>query len=190
VYFECKNIIKAASIIVATVGFLVLATWATHRYAEYKRLKPLYEGISAFKKGNYRHALKQIKPFAKKGNHLAMELLGEMYAFGLGVRKDETQARIWIQRSYCKNKNYGETEYYIALDYLDDNSSPNLAWRDTTLALKWLQYSAQSGYRMAQELLANPQKASELGLNIPNGIYNYWKKVASNKNVETKELKY
>ena len=182
-YFDCKNIIKGASIIVVTAVFLVLVAWAIHRYFEFKQLKPLYEGISAFKEGNYRYALKKIKPFAEKDNHLAMELLGMLYAFGLGVPKDEIQARMWLQRSYCKNKNYGETEYYIALDYLDDNSSPNLAQRDTYSALKWLQYSAQSGYKKSQEILADMQKASKLGLKIPTDVCMYWRKVIANKEV-------
>jgi len=178
-YFNCKSIVKAVGIIVVAVSFFVFVAWIAHRYAEFKQLKPLYEGISAFKEGNYQYALKKIKPFAKNENLQAMELLGMMYAFGLGVHKDEIQARMWIQRTYCKNKNYGETEYYIALDYMDDNSSPNLAGRDTALALKWLQYSAQSGYKKAQEILSDLHKASKLGLNIPIDVHKYWRIVVS-----------
>jgi TPR repeat protein len=47
----------------------------------------------------YEHALNGLQRLAEAGNGEAMHVLGVMYAFGRGVKKDTEQARRWLTQA-------------------------------------------------------------------------------------------
>ncbi len=53
-------------------------------------------------KGNFAQAMKQLRPAARSGNADAEELIGVMYAMGLGVERDDRRAFEWYLRSSMK----------------------------------------------------------------------------------------
>ena len=53
-------------------------------------------------KGKFAEARKQLLPAARSGNADAEELIGVMYAMGLGVERDDRRAFEWYLRSSMK----------------------------------------------------------------------------------------
>ncbi len=56
---------------------------------------PLEEGVVAGKKGDYRTALRLLRPLAEHGNAAAQSALGFMYEYGQGVPQDYGEAAKW-----------------------------------------------------------------------------------------------
>ena len=52
--------------------------------------------------GKFEEAMKELLPAARSGNADAEELIGIMYAMGLGVQKDDIRAFDWYLRSSMK----------------------------------------------------------------------------------------
>ena len=52
--------------------------------------------------GKFEEAMKELLPAARSGNADAEELIGIMYAMGLGVQKDDYRAFDWYLRSSMK----------------------------------------------------------------------------------------
>ena len=59
----------------------------------------LREGITSFKKQNYRSAFVRLMPEAEKGNCDAQYAVGYMYYYGEGVVEDKKKATKWIARA-------------------------------------------------------------------------------------------
>ncbi len=53
-------------------------------------------------KGNFKEAMEELIPAARSGNADAEELIGIMYAMGLGVERDDVRAFEWYLRSSMK----------------------------------------------------------------------------------------
>ncbi|MFD0916648.1 tetratricopeptide repeat protein [Pseudahrensia aquimaris] len=53
-------------------------------------------------KGKFSEAMKELLPAARSGNADAEELIGVMYAMGLGVERDDRRAFEWYLRSSMK----------------------------------------------------------------------------------------
>ena len=66
-------------------------------------LSPVYaglnEGVAAYKRGDYKTAIKELKPVAEQGDSLAQFNLGLMYYNGRGVTKDYTEAIKWYKKA-------------------------------------------------------------------------------------------
>lgn len=75
---------------------IVLLCVAAPLYAE---LEPARDLMDA---GDYKAAYKELWPAARSGNAEAEELIGVMYAMGLGVEKDDRRAFEWYLRSAMK----------------------------------------------------------------------------------------
>ena len=73
--------------------FLVFATSAQ---AEIEGARDLMDA------GKFPEAMKQLLPAARSGNADAEELIGVMYAMGLGVKRDDRRAFEWYLRSSMK----------------------------------------------------------------------------------------
>ncbi len=52
--------------------------------------------------GRFAEAMEELRPAARSGNAEAEELIGVMYALGLGVEKDEVRAFEWYLRAAMK----------------------------------------------------------------------------------------
>jgi len=57
------------------------------------------EGQSAYRKGQYEHSHKILRPLATKGNARAQFLMGRQYQLGQGVAKDMVKAWVWYRRA-------------------------------------------------------------------------------------------
>ena len=65
-------------------------------YADIEKARDLMES------NNFREAMKELLPAARSGNADAEELIGVMYAMGLGVKRDDVRAFEWYLRSAMK----------------------------------------------------------------------------------------
>ena len=75
---------------------LILTLMATPVAADIEKARDLMEA------GKFQEAREALWPFARSGNADAEELIGVMYALGLGVEKDEVRAFEWYLRSSMK----------------------------------------------------------------------------------------
>ena len=73
--------------------FIMLPTIA---FGEIENARDLME------KGEFKQAMKELLPAARSGNADAEELIGIMYAMGLGVERDDVRAFEWYLRSSMK----------------------------------------------------------------------------------------
>ena len=73
--------------------FIVLPTIV---FGEIENARDLME------KGEFKQAMKELLPAARSGNADAEELIGIMYAMGLGVERDDVRAFEWYLRSSMK----------------------------------------------------------------------------------------
>ncbi|NNE80566.1 MAG: sel1 repeat family protein [Silicimonas sp.] len=69
---------------------------ATPAFAEIEGARDLMEA------GRFKEAREALLPFARSGNADAEELIGVMYALGLGVEKDPERAFEWYLRASMK----------------------------------------------------------------------------------------
>ncbi|RME16183.1 MAG: sel1 repeat family protein [Alphaproteobacteria bacterium] len=76
--------------------FLLGAFLAGPLHAEIETARDLMDA------GNYAAAMKELLPAAQSGNADAEELIGVMYAMGLGVERDDTRAFEWYLRAALK----------------------------------------------------------------------------------------
>jgi len=56
-------------------------------------------GYAAYDRGDYATALREFRPLAEQGVTPAQVLMGIMYAYGKGVRQDETEAVKWLRQA-------------------------------------------------------------------------------------------
>ncbi|MEP0522025.1 MAG: tetratricopeptide repeat protein [Hyphomicrobiales bacterium] len=61
-----------------------------------------FDGLTAMKANKFEEARKIFLPLAQGGNADAEELIGVMYAMGLGVERDDERAFDWYLRSSLK----------------------------------------------------------------------------------------
>ncbi|MEM9631970.1 MAG: tetratricopeptide repeat protein [Pseudomonadota bacterium] len=77
----------------AVLGFTLLSTPA---FSEIEEARDMMEA------GKFDEAMKELWPAARSGNADAEELIGVMYAMGLGVERDDLRAFEWYLRSAMK----------------------------------------------------------------------------------------
>ena len=147
-------------------GALILAAciWVSIRLWNYEAHEPLRNGVSAMKEGDYEKARSLIEPFARRANPLASELMGKMYAFGLGVRQDSSEAQVWYRIAECECLDPGQNEFNTAVNFAGGLDG---AKKDPQLALWWLQRAEEAGNPEARKLLSDPAQASLRGFGVP-----------------------
>lgn len=59
----------------------------------------LQEGVTAYKRGQFSVALKELTPLAEQGDAKAQAILGEMYGSGSGVPQDLAKAAFWYRKA-------------------------------------------------------------------------------------------
>jgi len=88
-------------------------------------------GGDAWKRGDFKEALKILGPLAESGHPIAEHRLGVMYIFGQGVPKDTAEAIKLF--SSAAEKGQGESQHSLGLRYLwgdgtDKNPETAAAW--------------------------------------------------------------
>ena len=74
----------------------ILCFWAGTAFAEMEHARDLMEA------GKFEEARELFEIYARSGNAEAEELIGVMYALGLGVERDDVRAFDWYLRSSLK----------------------------------------------------------------------------------------
>lgn len=113
------------------------------------------EGGEAYLKGDYKSAVNEFMPLAKRGDHRAMYALGSMYSAGHGVEKDLKKAYELFDKA-AKNGR-ADAMYKLGLMYEQGHGVK----QNSKKAIRYYQKSAKKGYPLAQY---------RFGLMYKNGI--------------------
>ncbi len=89
------------------IGIVALSLIATSQLTG----ADLLTGVSAFQKGDYATALRELRPLAEKGDAAAQAMLGLIYYQGKGVQQDYREALSW----YFRAADRGDTSAQLAL---------------------------------------------------------------------------
>lgn len=104
-------------------------------------------GTGALKTGDYAVAYQNLKPLAQLGDSNAQYLIGQMYAFGWGVRKSDDDAIRWFRKAAMWSEGTTDpaapAEYYVGRGYAEGLGVP----KDEVESSKWLRRAAAGGYR-------------------------------------------
>jgi TPR repeat protein len=120
------------------------------------------EATKAFAKKEYQAALKLFRPLAEKGNALAQYNVALMHRMGLGVTKDQKEAKKW-SRLAAKQ---GNTDAQVMLGSIYAKADGGES-ADVSRAYMWYEVAAERGNAEAKKELAviskelTPQQISE-----------------------------
>jgi len=107
----------------------------------------VYEGIAAWKRGDYATALREFKPMAERGDAGAQYNLGVMYANGRGVPRDDAEAAKWFNKA--TEQGNAKAQYALGLLYGHGHGVPQDYAKAVSL---WLPI-AEKGDTAAQYVL-------------------------------------
>jgi TPR repeat protein len=135
--------VAAILVIVSIAGF---ASWWSRNY--------MFErAAAALNDGNYAEAAAKLKVAASMGDSNAQALMGDFYALGWGVQKNDDEAIAWYRRAGVEKEAAQDPAapamYYIGRKYLGGEGIP----RNEAEARKWLERSAKGGFAKADEEL-------------------------------------
>lgn len=102
------------------------------------------EGSSAFNRGDYATALRQLRPAADQGSAEAQTLLGIMYNKGLGVPRDFNEGARWTRMA--ADQGNAKAQYNLGILHLSGEGAPMLP----DYAMQWFVKAADQGYAKAQ----------------------------------------
>lgn len=102
------------------------------------------QAYGAYQRGLYITALKLALPRAEAGDKAAQTLVAEIYARGLGVRRDGAEAARWYEAA--AEQGVPEAQFQTALMLIDGEFLP----RDRTRAYEMMRAAADAGNPMAQ----------------------------------------
>jgi TPR repeat protein len=104
--------------------------------------------FGAYQRGYFLTALQYATEDAEKGNAPAMTLLGELYANGLGVPRDDQKAADWYKLAAARGDR--NAMFALAMFALNGRAGP----RDREQSAKWLAAAAKLGHPEAAYDLA------------------------------------
>ena len=111
-------------------------------------------GGDAWRRGDFKEALKLLKPLAEDGHPIAAHRLGVMYVLGQGVPKDSAEAIKYFFKA--AEQGQGESQHSLGLRYLWGDGIE----KNPETATAWFTAAANQGI---------PDSASWLGDNFWNG---------------------
>jgi TPR repeat protein len=152
-------------------------------------------GATAFNNGDYAAAMAAWKPRAADNDPEAMNNIGNLYFYGLGVKKDLKQAAAWYEKA--AQLGFVLAQFNLAnLDY-DRN--------DLKQAARWYMAAAQGGHAKAMYYLAQMYEdgdgvakdqaqaanwyAKAAAQGLPEGAFEYGRKLVNGEGVEQNNQK-
>jgi TPR repeat protein len=99
----------------------------------------LSDALTRYAKFEYTKAIEMLLPLAHRGDPVAEEILGFMYAKGEGIPSDEAAAYHWFTLAAAGGRT--EAQFQLGLIYRDGLGVP----KDGKTALYWLGRAAQQG---------------------------------------------
>lgn len=118
----------------------------------------LEDGLNAYKRKDYKTALKLLRPLAEQGYGAAQWDIGLMYDLGQGVPQNYAEAIKWWRKSAEQGND--DAQYNLGLMYSNSQGVP----QDYVEALKWFRKSADQGDGYAQ---CNIGSMYEKGQGVP-----------------------
>lgn len=118
-------------------------------------------GIAAYKRGDYATAFSELSIAASKDDAFAQNVLGTMYAQGLGVERNYERAADWFFKAQALG--LPEAMANLAKMYTTGLGLP----QSNTAALQYYREAAIAGFRPAISRMAEIYERGELGL-APN----------------------
>jgi hypothetical protein len=103
--------------------------------------------VDAYDRGDFKTALRELRPLARQGDAKAQVRLGLMYREGRGVARDPKAAFTWLLRAAKQGR--ADAQYLVGTMY---RRGEGTAQNDSE-ALAWLQKSARQGHSKAQATL-------------------------------------
>ena len=103
------------------------------------------EGKAAYDRGDYKNALRELKPLAEKGHARAQYWTGYMYSEGHGVTKYYFEAVRWFRKSAVQG--FADSQFSIGFMYETGRGVP----RNYVLAYMWYNLAAVSEHDSAGE---------------------------------------
>jgi TPR repeat protein len=134
-----------SGVAIGCAGLIAVGVWA---YAGFSEARMLDEGIVAMKNGDYPRAIAVLSPLSDSGNRAARDSLGFLYAFGLGVSRDQQRAVALFVASGSSNL---PERYFLIGQELEEGK--NVA-RDKSEAKAWFKLAAEAGHLQARARLA------------------------------------
>jgi TPR repeat protein len=106
---------------------------------------PFEDGMAAYQRGDYVHAMHLWRPLADQGNARAQSNLGVMYAKGQGVRRrDYAAAASWYRKAAEQGNAIGQSN--LGVMYAEGRGVP----QDDSVAVCWYRKAAEQGNARAQ----------------------------------------
>ena len=145
---------------------------------------PVYAGSDAekcklfYKQEKYKEAFPYCKKAAERGNTIAQNLLGVMYASGDGVEKNAVKAIKWYQKAAEQGNSYAQCN--LGLMYYWGQG----AEKDYIEAAKWLRKAAENGIIRAQYNLGVMYFKGVGGVKDMKMTKKWWKKSHQNGNAD------
>lgn len=134
---------------------LLLFQFSTSSWADLESAKKAYES------GDYEAALKELKPLAAAGDPVAQRVMGDMYANGKGIEKDDEQAFSWHSKAAAQ----GDPAAQKALR--DSYANGKGTEKNSLMAAYWEWKYAQSHATKAKsQLIKEMAKNEPFGTNI------------------------
>jgi TPR repeat protein len=119
---------------------LLLAATAAISPARSAEISPaLPDALIRYTRLDYVKALEMLLPLAQRGDAVAREILGFMYARGEGIPADQTAAHHWF--ALAADAGRTEAQFHLGRIYRDGAGVP----RDSKTALYWFGRAAQHG---------------------------------------------
>ena len=113
------------------------------------------EGFTAYERGDYDMALRELGPLAEYADYEAQYYIGTLYYHGKGVPQDYEEAVKWYRRA--ANQGYAIAQFNLAILY---NVGQGVS-QDHKEAVKWYRKAADLGHASAQ---------NNLGVMYANGL--------------------
>jgi TPR repeat protein len=105
---------------------------------------PLQDGDAAYKRGDYKLALRLWLPLAEQGEADAQYKVGTMYDHGFGVLRNCVEAMKWYRKA--ADQSYADAQYKLGQMYAVGRGAP----QDSAEAMKWYRKAADQGHTDAQ----------------------------------------
>ena len=109
---------------------------------------PFRDGVVAYQQEQYQQALDAWLPLAQSGHVLAQTLVGSMYAYGEGVKKNDHEAFKWL--SLAAKKGSAQAQYNLGILYEKGFGTTE----NKSLARKWFKAAADQGRQDAADRYA------------------------------------
>ncbi len=105
------------------------------------------EGLTAYQRGDYATALRELRPLAEQGHAGAQSNLGVMYGKGQGVPQDYAEAMKWYRKA--AEQGGAPAQLNIGFMYAEGHGVP----QDDAEAVGWWRKAAEQGWADAQNNL-------------------------------------